>query len=226
MSESTDGAAEGATLCWGFEPLTISVLAARPPLLPRSRSLPLRHRMDDEEEDMSLPISQLRVLPFRDIRYEDRATQIAAGQALATVTAAVATSQGHNNNGINALSCSIHLQPHVPFNGNAGLPLHLPAQFVPMEDRGERQIAEEEDRGEEDDRMEQRPEVEPMGVSVEVQLGRKLREIGDKFHQDHVEVFMRHQRQNLPAWMRLTIALFGFLFPREALVPRLRGAQR
>ncbi|MED6276301.1 hypothetical protein CHARACLAT_001719 [Characodon lateralis] len=189
-------------------------------------SLPLRHRMDDEEEDMSLPTPQLRVLPFGDIKYEDRATQIAAGQALAAVTAAVATSQGHNNNGINALSCSIHLQPHVPFNGNAGLPLHLPAQFVPMEDRGERQVAEEEDRGEEDDRMEQRPEVEPMGVSVEVQLGRKLREIGDKFHQDHVEVFMRHQRQNLPAWMRLTIALFGFLFPREVLVPRLRGAQR
>ncbi|XP_047244639.1 BCL2 modifying factor 2 isoform X2 [Girardinichthys multiradiatus] len=182
--------------------------------------------MDDEEEDMSLPISQLMVLPFGDIKYEDRATQITAGQALAAVTAAVATSQGHNNNGINALSCSIHLQPHVPFNGNAGLPLHLPAQFVPMEDRGERQVAEEEDRGEEDDRMEQRPEVEPMGVSVEVQLGRKLREIGDKFHQDHVEVFMRHQRQNLPAWMRLTIALFGFLFPREVLVPRLREAQR
>ncbi|XP_047244638.1 BCL2 modifying factor 2 isoform X1 [Girardinichthys multiradiatus] len=189
-------------------------------------SLPLRHWMDDEEEDMSLPISQLMVLPFGDIKYEDRATQITAGQALAAVTAAVATSQGHNNNGINALSCSIHLQPHVPFNGNAGLPLHLPAQFVPMEDRGERQVAEEEDRGEEDDRMEQRPEVEPMGVSVEVQLGRKLREIGDKFHQDHVEVFMRHQRQNLPAWMRLTIALFGFLFPREVLVPRLREAQR
>lgn len=38
--------------------------------------------------------------------------------------------------------------------------------------------------------------------------------------------FMRHQIQNLPAWMRLTMALFGFLFPREALFPRLRGEQR
>lgn len=38
--------------------------------------------------------------------------------------------------------------------------------------------------------------------------------------------FMRHQRQNLPAWMRLTMAVFGFLFPREALFPRLRGEQR
>lgn len=74
------------------------------------------------------------------------------------------------------------------FLGNAGLPLHLPAQFVPMEDRGERQIVEEEDRGEEDDRMAQRPEVEPMVVSAEVQIGRKLREIGDKFHQDHLEL--------------------------------------
>lgn len=186
--------------------------------------------MDDEEEDMSLPIPQLRVLPFGDVKYEDRATQIAAGQALAAVTAtaaaaaAVATSQNHGNNSINALPCSIHLQPGVPLNGNAGLPLHLPPPFVPMEDRGERQIVEEEDRGEEDDRMAQRPEVEPM--SVEVQIGRKLREIGDKFHEDHLELFMRHQRQNLPAWMRLTIALFGFLFPREALVPRLRREQR
>lgn len=38
--------------------------------------------------------------------------------------------------------------------------------------------------------------------------------------------FIRHQRQNLPIWMRLTMALFGFLFPREALIPRLRGEQR
>ncbi|XP_038143440.1 BCL2 modifying factor 2 [Cyprinodon tularosa] len=182
--------------------------------------------MDDEEEDMSLPISQLRVLPFEDVRYEDRATQIAAGQTLAAVTAAVAASQGHSNNGINTLPCSIHLQAPIPFNGNPGLPLHLPVQFGPMEDRGERQIAEEEDRGEENDRMAQRPHVEPVGMSIEVQLGRKLREIGDKFNQDHVELFVRHQRQNLPVWMRLTIALFGFLFPREALVPRLRGEQR
>lgn len=58
-----------------------------------------------------------------------------------------------------------------------------------MEDRGERQIEEEEEegRGEEDDRMAERP-GEQAGVSVEAQIGRKLREIGDKFHQDHVEL--------------------------------------
>ncbi|XP_068998153.1 BCL2 modifying factor 2 isoform X3 [Embiotoca jacksoni] len=190
-------------------------------------SLPLRRRMDDEEEDMSRPISQLWGTPFRDVKYEDRATQIATGQALAAVTAAMSTSQSHNNNGIETLPCSLHRQPHVPFHGNAGLRSHFPAQFEPMEDRGERQIEEEEEegRGEDNDRMAERPE-EQVGVSHEAQIGRKLREIGDKFHQDHVELFMRHQRQNLPVWMRLTMALFGFLFPREGLIPRLRGEQR
>lgn len=79
-------------------------------------SLPLRRRMDDEEEDMSLPTSQLRVLPFGDVKQHE---QWSSSQTVATVTAAavVATSQDHGNHGINAVSCSIHLQPHVPFNG-------------------------------------------------------------------------------------------------------------
>ncbi|KAI4801725.1 hypothetical protein KUCAC02_019601 [Chaenocephalus aceratus] len=130
--------------------------------------------MDDEEEDMSRPISQLWGTPFMDVKYEERVTQIAAGPAMAAVT-----TNSHNNNngiGINSLPCGMHRQPRIPFPGNAGLRSHFPAQFEPMEDRGE---------------------------SVEAQIGRKLREIGDKFHQDHVELFMR-----------------------EALFPRLRGAQR
>ncbi|XP_035473819.1 BCL2 modifying factor 2 [Scophthalmus maximus] len=187
--------------------------------------------MDDEEEDMSQPISQLWGSSFRDIKYEDQARPIAAGQALAAVTAAVPASQSHNNNsiGINMPPCSLHWQPRIPFHGSAGLRSHFPAQFEPMEDRGERQNEEEEEeaegRGEEDERMAERAE-EHAGVSVEAQIGRKLREIGDKFQQDHVELLMRHQRQNLPVWMRLTMALFGFLFPREPLIPRLRGEQR
>lgn len=182
--------------------------------------------MDDEEEDMPRPISQLWETPFRDVKYGDPATQITAGQALA---ADVPTSQSHNNNsiGIHVLPCSLHRQPHLPFHGNAALRSHFPAQFEPMEDRGERQIEEEEeeDRREEDDRMAVGHE-EQAGLSAEAQIGRKLREIGDKFQQEHVELFMRHQRQNLPVWMRLTMALFGFLFQREALFPRLRGEQR
>ncbi|XP_076004857.1 BCL2 modifying factor 2 [Genypterus blacodes] len=189
--------------------------------------------MDDEEEDMSRPISQLWGAPFRDVKYEDRATQTATGQALAVVTAAaVPATHSHNNNSIsiNALPCTRML-----FHDNAGFRSHFPAQFEPMEDRGERQIEEEEEedggdegrRGgvEEDDRAAERPE-EQAGVSVEVQIGRKLREIGDRFHQDHVELFRRHQRENLPAWMRLTMALFGFLFHREAFAPLLRAEHR
>ncbi|TKS76077.1 hypothetical protein D9C73_009762 [Collichthys lucidus] len=158
-------------------------------------SLPLRRRMDDEEEDMSRPISQLWGTPFRDVKYEDRTTQIAAGQALAAVTAAVPTSQSHNNNSIaiNTMPCSLFRQPRIPFHGNAGLRSHFPAQFEPMEDRGEGQIEEEEEeegRGEEGDGMAEEPE-EQAGVSVEAQIGRKLREIGDKFQQDHVELDLR-----------------------------------
>ena len=79
-------------------------------------------------------------------------------------------------------------------SGSAGLRSHFPAHFEPMEDRGQRQHEEEEEeemkeegRGEEDERMAERAE-EQAGVSVEAQIGRKLREIGDKFQQDHVEL--------------------------------------
>lgn len=83
--------------------------------------------------------------------------------------------------------------------GNAGLRAHFPARFEPMEDRGERQIEEEEDERreeEEDNRVAERNE-EQAGVSVEAQIGRKLREIGDKFQQDHVElVSVRSKRES------------------------------
>uniref|UniRef100_A0A672GN88 Uncharacterized protein n=1 Tax=Salarias fasciatus TaxID=181472 RepID=A0A672GN88_SALFA len=109
--------------------------------------------MDDEEEDMSRPISQLWGTSFREVKYEERAAQIAAGQA------------------IDALPCSFHRQPRVPFHGEDGPPS--------LQTTG---------RGEENDRMAaERPE-EQAGLSVEAQIGRKLREIGDKFHQDHVEL--------------------------------------
>ncbi|CAL9692365.1 unnamed protein product [Knipowitschia caucasica] len=172
----------------------------------------------EDEEDMSRPISQLWGTPFRDIKYEDPTSHMAAGQALAAVTVAVPTAQSHS---INALPCSLHWQPRAPFHGNAGLRAHFPAQFEIMEDRGERSVEEEEE-----EHVSAQRDEEPPAVSAEAQIGRKLRDIGDKFHQEHIDVFMRHQRQVLPAWMRLTIALFGFLFPGEPAQPRLRGQQR
>lgn len=68
---------------------------------------------------------------------------------------------------------------------NAGLRLHFPAPFERMEDQGESE--EEEGRGEEDAGLAEEP-AERAGLSVEVQIGRKLREIGDRFQQDHVEL--------------------------------------
>ncbi|KAM9798460.1 uncharacterized protein ACB057_009536 [Neosynchiropus ocellatus] len=181
--------------------------------------------MDDEEEDMLRPISQLQGTPFGNLKFEERATQFSAGQPASAVT-----SQSHNNNNsVGTPPCGPQRQPHVPFHGNAGLRSHFPAQFEPMEDRGERQVeeaeAEEDGRRGQDDGMEDQ-RLGQEGLSVEAQIGRKLREIGDKFNEDHIEVFLRQQRQNLPAWMRLTLAIFGILFPGQAPAPRLRAEQR
>lgn len=57
-----------------------------------------------------------------------------------------------------------------------------------MEDRGGRQNQEEHGSEEEEEhRMAERPE-EPVGMSSEARIGQKLREIGDQFHQEHVQL--------------------------------------
>lgn len=179
--------------------------------------------MDDEEEDMSRPVSQTWGTPFMDVKYEDSPSPSPAGPPSAD-TVAVSVSPGNNNE--EEESCGTEEQPSMLCHGNTGFRWHFPAQFEPTEDRGERETEEEEeeeDRREEERRMAERPEGE---ASPEVRIGRKLREIGDHFHQEHVELFRRHQRDLLPVWMRLTTALLGFLFPREAALPPLRDQQR
>jgi hypothetical protein len=61
-----------------------------------------------------------------------------------------------------------------------------------MDDPGERQNDEGEGRREDDEeerrRMEERLDEERVEDSTEVRIGRKLREIGDQFHQDHVQL--------------------------------------
>lgn len=71
--------------------------------------------MDDEEEDMSRPISQIWGTPFRDIKYEERATQM-AGQALAVGP----TPQSHDGISTGRPPCALHWQPRVPFQGEEG----------------------------------------------------------------------------------------------------------
>lgn len=70
-----------------------------------------------------------------------------------------------------------------------------------MEDRGDIEEEEEEDRGEDIDSVAERPEE----LSVEVQVGRKLREIGDKFQQDHVELVSLASE-----WRSRSIAILTF----------------
>lgn len=89
--------------------------------------------------------------------------------------------------------------------GNAGLRSHFPARFERTEDRGETEDGGEEEeegqeaeveegRGREDDRLAEGP-AEQAGLSMEVQIGRKLREIGDKFQQDHVELVSLNEKK-------------------------------
>lgn len=198
--------------------------------------------MDDEEEDMSLqrPVSQCWGTPFRDIKFHDREsrdredTQDRSTQTSTGPNAIVPRSegqnimvpQGHNNNNF---PCGVqdNHQGRILFHGNAGFRLHFPARFEPTDDRGERQNEEGRREDEERRRMEERPEEERVEDSAEARIGRKLREIGDQFHQDHVQLFLQHQRDVLPVWMRLTMALYGFLFNRgPPAIPRPRGQER
>lgn len=74
--------------------------------------------------------------------------------------------------------------------GNATWRWHFPARFEPLEDRGARRRRR---RREEDDRMAERPgrrqqQAAAAAASAEAQIGQKLREIGDKFQRDHLDV--------------------------------------
>ncbi|KAL0967081.1 hypothetical protein UPYG_G00247560 [Umbra pygmaea] len=201
--------------------------------------LPLKTLMDDEEEDMlsQRPISQCWGTPFRNLKMADPADS----QDLSTQTSngpnALENRSDRNNfmgSNNNTIPCGSHGdQTSTPFHHNAGLRRHFPAEFEPLDDRGQGR-SEEEQGGREDDqeeerrrRVEERPEEQQEEDSVEARIGRKLRKIGDQFHEDHVQLFLQHQRNVLPVWMRLTIALYGFLFNRGApAVPRLRGQER
>uniref|UniRef100_A0A4W5M361 Uncharacterized protein n=1 Tax=Hucho hucho TaxID=62062 RepID=A0A4W5M361_9TELE len=159
--------------------------------------------MDDEEEDMSLqrPVSQCWGTPFRDIKFHDREsrdredTQDRSTQTSTGPNAIVPRSEGHHimvpqGHDNNDVPCGVqdNHQGRILFRGNAGFRLHFPARFEPMDDRGERQNEEGRREDEERRRMEERPEEERVEDSAEARIGRKLREIGDQFHQDHVQL--------------------------------------
>ena len=82
--------------------------------------------------------------------------------------------------------------------GNAGFRWHFPALFEPTRGLGgfederdapqlEGHEVEEQEQGEEDPRL-AHGLAEEAHMSVEAQIGRKLREIGDHFNQDQLQL--------------------------------------
>ncbi len=65
--------------------------------------------------------------------------------------------------------------------GNAGFRAHFPALFEPVLDGTQNT---EEDEG----RPEEKADERDVGISVEIQIGRKLREMGDQFQQEHLQL--------------------------------------
>ncbi|CAB1342555.1 unnamed protein product [Coregonus sp. 'balchen'] len=171
----------------------------------------------EEDMSLQHPASPCWGTPFRDIKFhtrdrgdrgdrdtrdrgdtQDRSTQTSTGPNAIVPRSDghnIMVPQGHNNNTLPCGSQDNH-QARILFHGNAGFRVHFPARFEPLDDQGERQNGEEERRrrqnGEEERRrMEERPEEERLedstADSTEVKIGRKLREIGDQFQQDHVQ---------------------------------------
>ncbi|XP_061669034.1 BCL2 modifying factor 2 [Syngnathoides biaculeatus] len=158
--------------------------------------------MDDEEEDTS----RLRPAAFGGFKCEERPRRLDSRP-------------DRDGVGVGVPALASRLQHRLPFHGNAALRSHFPAQFQPLEDRGARLAPREDGQEEEDGGPAEGPGRGRAGLSPEAQIGQKLREIGDKFQRDHVDLLLG---QNLPTWMRLTMAALGFLFPRPRPVPRHR----
>ncbi|KTG46754.1 hypothetical protein cypCar_00042481, partial [Cyprinus carpio] len=130
---------------------------------------------------------------------------------------------------------------------NAGFRSHFPALFEPVPDGTQNT---EEDEG----RPEEKEDERDVGISVEIQIGRKLREMGDQFQLEHLQLWflsrcamtsssvisMLHMQMligrddiifGLPFTQRgqmglfqLVTTLYNFLFPQER--PQNARAQR
>ncbi|XP_052442648.1 uncharacterized protein LOC127984170 [Carassius gibelio] len=104
--------------------------------------------------------------------------------------------------------------PRALFHGNAGFRSHFPALFESVPDGTQNT---EEDEG----RPEEKGDERDVGVSVEIQIGRKLREMGDQFQLEHLQLFTQRGQMGL---FQLVTTLYNFLFPQER--PQNARAQR
>ncbi|XP_030200770.1 uncharacterized protein LOC115534167 [Gadus morhua] len=183
--------------------------------------------MDDEEEDMSSqPITSPHWGALPNGNFKTDGTDEASAQHPPYAPAPSLPRRVDAPLGLehNAQPCG-GSQPLALSHGNRSGPVASSPAPHPMDDRGERP-ARLDEGGDPRERQEQdeegggegnRGSLARAAVSVEVEIGRKLRQIGDKFNQDHTE--LRRLREALPVWMRLAAALLGLLFPREAMVP-------
>ncbi|XP_051951781.1 uncharacterized protein LOC127621975 [Xyrauchen texanus] len=100
-------------------------------------------------------------------------------------------------------------EPRALFHGNAGFRAHFPALFEHDPDGA----PNTERRAVDEMRQEEKEDECVEGISVEIQIGRKLREMGDQFQQDHLQLFTQHHRGQL-GWFHLVTSLYNFLFPQ------------
>ncbi|XP_062326063.1 BCL2 modifying factor 1 [Osmerus eperlanus] len=142
--------------------------------------------MDDEEDDVFEPDSLSWRTIFREVKYEHRGTQT-PGPALESPSG--------------MLPCSD--QPRPLFYGNAGFRLHFPAH-------SERVVAPAAGRGEEGP-----GDMELQQDSMEARVGHKLQLIGDQFHQEHLHMYHRNQRNQGAVWWRMASALLSLLLERD-----------
>lgn len=98
--------------------------------------------------------------------------------------------------------------PRALFHGNAGFRAHFPALFEPVPDGVQNVEEREADEG----RPEEKEDERDMGISVEIQIGRKLREMGDQFQQEHLQMFTHRGQLGL---FQLVTSIYNFLFPQE-----------
>ncbi|XP_072533011.1 BCL2 modifying factor 2 [Salminus brasiliensis] len=196
--------------------------------------------MEDEEEDLPV-VSHYLGRPIEDRGTHNRATVNDNMPLLQTIPRCRTTGSGPDA----SPPCGMTGPLHRPLHSTVGLGLvssptgsaeetrallhsliFFPEDFPAMSEQNlpAARVEEQEEEVEDKDRPDRKEEEAQEGMSVEVQIGRKLREIGDQFQQDHLEMFMQYQRVQMPGWWRLASTLFNLLFPREAVGPG--GAQR
>uniref|UniRef100_A0A8C2F9E7 BCL2 modifying factor 2 n=1 Tax=Cyprinus carpio TaxID=7962 RepID=A0A8C2F9E7_CYPCA len=169
--------------------------------LPHCCETPLRNKSSENRDGRSGEVGKTA---NRHGRFKDRSTQTASSvlnsardrdmapfQGLArdasspcrSVDARTAFGANCGTGGLASLTIAPGAPegPRALFHGNAGFRAHFPALFEPVLDGTQNA---EEDEG----RPEEKEEERDVGISVEIQIGRKLREMGDQFQQDHLQL--------------------------------------